>query len=114
MGYFIKKRSFIKDFRIIFLREKIGFKRNYLKRQGTRGEHSSITGLSQVSVGSGSEGVRQRCDRLAQWKMGHSAGMVREGEMRRGKKSRLATGTLAQRAKVIKKRVSNLHNLSFK
>jgi hypothetical protein len=26
--------SFRKDFRIIFLEEKIGFKRNYLKRQG--------------------------------------------------------------------------------
>jgi hypothetical protein len=28
------KKSFKKDFRIIFLREKTGFKRNYLKRQG--------------------------------------------------------------------------------
>jgi hypothetical protein len=28
------KRSFRKDFRIIFLEEKIGFKMNYLKRQG--------------------------------------------------------------------------------
>jgi hypothetical protein len=26
--------SFRKDFRIIFLREKFGFRRNYLKRQG--------------------------------------------------------------------------------
>jgi hypothetical protein len=32
-NYFIK-RSFKKDFRINFLAEKIGFKRNYLKRQG--------------------------------------------------------------------------------
>jgi hypothetical protein len=26
--------SFIKDFRIVFLEEKVGFKRNYLKKQG--------------------------------------------------------------------------------
>jgi hypothetical protein len=32
-NYFIK-RSFRKDFRIIFFAEKIGFKRNYLKRWG--------------------------------------------------------------------------------
>jgi hypothetical protein len=28
------KRSFKNDFRIIFFAEKIGFKRNYIKRQG--------------------------------------------------------------------------------
>jgi hypothetical protein len=28
------KKNFRKDFRIIFLEEKIGFKMNYLKRQG--------------------------------------------------------------------------------
>jgi hypothetical protein len=38
---FCKKRSFKKDFRIIFLEEKIGFKRNYLKRQG---QGSGVTG----------------------------------------------------------------------
>jgi hypothetical protein len=32
-NYFVK-RSFRKDFRIIFLEEKIGFKRNYLKNRG--------------------------------------------------------------------------------
>jgi hypothetical protein len=40
-GYFVKM-SFRKDCRIIFPREKIGFKRNYLKSQGeggARGEH---------------------------------------------------------------------------
>jgi hypothetical protein len=41
MSYFIK-RSFRKDFRIIFLRENIEFKKNYIKRQGLR---VSTTGL---------------------------------------------------------------------
>jgi hypothetical protein len=40
------KKSFKKDFIIIFFGGKIGFKRNYLKRTG----------------------ARQRCDWLAQWK----------------------------------------------
>jgi hypothetical protein len=31
---FCKKKSFRKDFRTIFLEEKIGFKRNHIKRQG--------------------------------------------------------------------------------
>jgi hypothetical protein len=38
--YFVKM-SFRKDFRIIFLVDKIGFKRNYLKR---RGQGSGATG----------------------------------------------------------------------
>jgi hypothetical protein len=41
-NYFVK-RSFRKDFRIIFLEEKIGFKRNYLKRQG---QGNGATGLA--------------------------------------------------------------------
>jgi hypothetical protein len=35
--------SFRKDFRIIFLKEKIGFEMNYLKRQG---QASGATGLA--------------------------------------------------------------------
>jgi hypothetical protein len=41
-GYFVKM-SFRKDFRIIFLREKIKFKKNYLKMQGAQGEHDRVT-----------------------------------------------------------------------
>jgi hypothetical protein len=49
--------SFRKDFRIIFLEEKIGFKRNYLKKTG----------------------VRLLCDWAgALRKMGRSAGSVRK------------------------------------
>jgi hypothetical protein len=42
-NYFVKKRVSEKKIRIIFLKEKIGFKRNYLKRQrqicGATGPH---------------------------------------------------------------------------
>jgi hypothetical protein len=55
------KRSFKKDFRIIFLEEKVGFKRNYLKKTE----------------------ARLRCDwASALGKMGHGAGSVQEGETR--------------------------------
>jgi hypothetical protein len=65
-----------KDFRIIFLAEKIGFKRNYLKRQGQR---SSVIGWSNG-------------------KMCHGVGPVQEGKMRRGEKRRLAAGNWIKRA----------------
>jgi hypothetical protein len=48
-NYFVK-RSFGKDFIIIFLGEKIEFKRNYLKRQG---QGSGATGLVQGKMGHG-------------------------------------------------------------
>jgi hypothetical protein len=66
--------SFRKYFGIIFLREKI--ERNYIKMQG-RG--SGVT-------------------RLVQWEMGCKVGAVWEGEMRRGKKSRLAARNWVQRS----------------
>jgi hypothetical protein len=53
-----------KDFRIIFLAEKIGFKRNYLKRQG---QGSNVIGWSNG-------------------KMCHGVGPVQEGKTRRGEK----------------------------
>jgi hypothetical protein len=71
------KRSFRKDFRIIFLREKIEFKKELSKKIG----------------------ARQRCSWA--WEMGHGARPEWEGEMRRGKKSRLAIESWAQRAKGI-------------
>jgi hypothetical protein len=59
-NYFVK-RSFRKYFRIIFLEEKIEFKRNHIKKTG----------------------ARLRCDWAgALGKMGHDAGSVREGETR--------------------------------
>jgi hypothetical protein len=41
--------SFKKDFRIVFLADKIGFKRNYLKRQG---QGSGVTGWRYEKNGS--------------------------------------------------------------
>jgi hypothetical protein len=59
-NYFVK-RSFRKDFRIIFHEEKIEFKRNYLKKTG----------------------ARLRCDWVgALGKMSHGVGSMREGETR--------------------------------
>jgi hypothetical protein len=46
--------------------------------------------------------------------MGHGAELVREGEARRGNKSRLVAGNWAQTSKGIYKRVSTFQNLSFK
>jgi hypothetical protein len=43
------KRRFKKDFRIIFFEEKIGFKMNYLKRQG---QGSDATGPAHWENGS--------------------------------------------------------------
>jgi hypothetical protein len=74
-NYFIKM-SFRKYFRIIFLAEKIGFKRNYLKR---RGQGSSATGWHD-----GKNGSRR-------W-----AGVERGDEMK--KKSRLAIENLDQKS----------------
>jgi hypothetical protein len=45
------KKSFRKDFRIIFLRETFEFKKNYLKRHVARGEHERVTGLSRLASG---------------------------------------------------------------
>jgi hypothetical protein len=71
--------SFRKKIGIIFLEEKIGFKMNYLKRQGQ---------------GSGATGWHNG-------KMGHDAGPVQEGEMRWGKKSRMTARNWAQWVKRI-------------
>jgi hypothetical protein len=53
-----KKWSFRKYFKIIFLREKIRFKKELSKKLGTQGEHNQVTGLSRVSVGSVSARAR--------------------------------------------------------
>jgi hypothetical protein len=43
-NYFVKKKSFRKDFKIIFFEDKIGFKRNHIKRQG---QGCGVTGPAQ-------------------------------------------------------------------
>jgi hypothetical protein len=48
------KRSFIKDFRIVFLEEKIGFKRNYLKKTGSRPRCNWADALGKMGRGAGS------------------------------------------------------------
>jgi hypothetical protein len=48
-GAYFVKTCFRKDFRIIFLADKIGFKRNYLKR---RGQGSGVTGWCDGKNGS--------------------------------------------------------------
>jgi hypothetical protein len=47
-------------------------------------------------------------------KMGHGARPVREGEMGRREKNRLAAGNWTKRDKGIEKRVSNFQKLRFK
>jgi hypothetical protein len=69
------KRSFRKDFRVIFIREKIEFKKNYLERQGARGKHDGMV-------------VGKRFYR----ETGHDAWPVWEGETRWGEKSGLVVG----------------------
>jgi hypothetical protein len=57
----------------------LGFKGNYLKGQGARGEHSPVMGLSRATAGSGSPGARQRCDWLAHWEMAMALGKCGKG-----------------------------------
>jgi hypothetical protein len=92
------KRSFRKDFRIIFLEEKIGFKRNYLKKD---------RGKVAVRLGR-----RIRKNGSRRW-----VGTGRRYEMKNKIIKyicRLTTEKLTKRAKGIYKNVSNVQNLIFK
>jgi hypothetical protein len=98
-NYFVRKKSFRKDLRIIFLEAKFGFKRNHIKRQG---QSCGATGP-------------------AHWKKGsrHWVGAGMRDEMKKinnNKKYiyRLTAGNLTKSAKGIYKKVSNVHNLIFK
>jgi hypothetical protein len=92
------KRSFRKDFRIIFLEEKIGFKRNYLKKD---------RGKVAVRLGR-----RIRKNGSRRW-----VGAGRRYEMKNKIIKyicRLTTEKLTKRAKGLYKNVSNVQNLIFK
>jgi hypothetical protein len=90
--------SFRKDFRIIFLEEKIGLKKNYLKKD---------RGKAAVRLG---------------WRIGKNGSKCWVGAGRRDEIKnktiiyiyRLTAEKLTKRAKGIYKKVSNLQNLIFK